>query len=57
MTGPMRLYAVTVLTDYVVEACSPEAAADDYAAGDPIGSEVVAVDGYGWNLDADGGAA
>jgi hypothetical protein len=57
MTAPERLYVVTVATDYVVEACSAEAAADDYAAGDPIGSEVVAVDGYGWNLDADGGAA
>ena len=55
MTAPERYYVVTVATDYVVAAVSPEAAADDYAAGDPIGSEVVDVDGYGWHLD--GGAA
>jgi hypothetical protein len=49
MTAPMRLYVVTVATDYVVHAISAKDAADRYPEGDAIGSDVVDVDAYGWS--------
>jgi len=49
MTAAERPYVVTVATDYVVYATDPADAADRYAEGDPLGSEVVDVDGYGWS--------
>jgi hypothetical protein len=51
MTAAERLYVVTVATDYVVHATDPADAADRYREGDAIGTEVVAVDGYGWSDD------
>lgn len=51
MTAPERTYVVTVATDYVVHATSPEDAADRYREGDANGSEVVAVEAYGWSED------